>query len=170
MPREHRVDSVLRAMGPCRSGSIVSQLPRVQRRRSRGYTILELVIVITIAAIVLAISVPRVVWMLDRVSVEAAVSDVISVLASARALALAGRTSVAVDVDSLAGVLRVRRGSEALQTRNISDVHGVTLRSTRDSLSYDPYGLGHGAANLSIIVRRGSAVDTVFVSRFGRVR
>jgi hypothetical protein len=109
-------------------------------------------------------------WMLDRVSVEAATSDVGSVLASARALALAGGSAVAVEVDTLAGVLRVRRGTEVLQSRNIAAIHGVSLRSTRDSLSYDSHGLGHGAANLSIILRRGSAADTVFVSRFGRVR
>ena len=127
-------------------------------------------IVVTIAAVVLAISVPRALGMLDRISVEAATSDVTTVLASARALALAGRTSIAVDIDSLAGVLRVRRGSEVLQSRNITDIHGVSLRSTRDSLSYDPHGLGHGAANLSIIVHRRASADTIFVSRFGRVR
>ena len=48
--------------------------------------------------------------------------------------------------------------------------HGVTLSATRDSMAYAPNGLGYGASNLSIIVRRGAVTDTVVVSRLGRVR
>jgi hypothetical protein len=46
----------------------------------------------------------------------------------------------------------------------------VELRATRDSLAYDPYGMGRGASNLSIVIRKGAAVETVFVSRLGRIR
>ena len=139
-------------------------------RRHTGYTVLELVIVVTIASVLMAMAIPPVTLALDRISVEAAAGDIGSLLATARSLAIAGHSSVAVDVDSTAGVIRVRRGTELLVARNIGEAHGVRLSKTRDSLSYDWRGLGRGAANLSIVVRRRAAAETVFVSRLGRVR
>src|SRR6185436_17139709 len=135
-----------------------------------GYTLLELVIVLTIIGILFAIAIPRAQLVLDGISVHAAADDVRSLLASARTLALAGRSPVAVDIGSAPGTLRIRRGPEVLLSRNLAALHGVDVGRTRDSLTYDPHGLGHGAANLSIMLRRGAAVETVFVSRFGRVR
>jgi hypothetical protein len=35
---------------------------------------------------------------------------------------------------------------------------------------YDPRGLGFGAANLSLVLSRGDAADTLTVSRLGRVK
>ena len=135
-----------------------------------GYTLIELMLVLTIAGLVLAIAIPRGVATLDRVSVTSASADVQATLNHARLLALAGGIAVAIDVDSARGELRVRRGAEVVMSRNVGQAHGVTVRGSRDSLAYDPRGLGYGAANLSIIVRRRSAVETVFVSRLGRIR
>ena len=139
-------------------------------RFAEGYTLVELLLVLTIAGVVLAIAIPRGVSSLDRISVTSASGDVQATLNYARLLALAGGSAVAIDVDSARGELRVRRGAELVVSRNVGQAHGVTVRGSRDSLTYDPRGLGRGAANLSIIVRRRSAVETVFVSRLGRVR
>ena len=117
----------------------------------------------------MSLALPRGQLMLDQIAVHAAASDVSATLHSARALAIAGRAAVAVTVDA-AGILSVRRGSDTLFSRNIASAHGVYLQRTRDSLTYGPSGLGRGAANLSIIVRRRAAVETVFVSRLGRIR
>jgi len=136
----------------------------------RAYTLLELVIVVTLAGILASITLPRVRLLLDRQSVHSATSEIASVLASARLLALRGHAAVAVEVDSATGMLCVRRGGDTILLRNVATAHGIRLGHTRDSLTYDAYGLGRGAANLSIIVQRGAAVETVFVSRFGRVR
>ena len=136
----------------------------------RGYTLAELLMVVSIAAVMMAIAIPRAVRLLDRIAVSAASSDVHATLAFARSLALAGGSAVAVDVDSITGTIRIRRSVETLVSRNIAGAHGVRVSSTRDSLTYDPRGLGRGAANLSVVIRRGAAVETVFVSRLGRVR
>lgn len=136
----------------------------------RGYTVVELVMVVTIAGLLMALALPRTLLILDRITVRSAAGDVLATLDLARTLALAGNSAVAVDVDSLSGVLRVRRGAEVLLSRNIGHVHGVRVGRTRDSLTYDPRGLGRGAANLSIVIRRRAAAETVFVSRLGRVR
>ena len=140
------------------------------RRGHGGHTILELIIVLLMTAVVLAIAVPRTVSMLDRISVHAAASDIAATLGSARTLAMAARLPVAVHVDTASGVLRVRRGPEALFSRNVGHAHGVRIKATRDSLAFGPRGLGLGAANLSIVVSRRAVVETVFVSRLGRVR
>lgn len=135
-----------------------------------GDTLLELLVVLMVVAVMLALTLPRGRRVLDRITVHAAATDVDATLAAARALALAGHADVAVNIDSVSGVLRVRRGTELLLARNIGSGHGVSISPTRDSLSFDGRGLGRGAANLSIVLRRRSAVETVFVSRLGRVR
>ena len=142
---------------------------RSGRGRS-GYTVTEMVVVLMIAGVLMGIAFPRGVLLLDRIVVKSAASDVQATLSLARSLALAGGAAVAVDVDSATGTLRVRRGPEILHTRGIGHAHGVKVRATRDSLTYSAYGLGRGAANLSIVIRRGAAAETVFVSRLGRVR
>jgi hypothetical protein len=37
-------------------------------------------------------------------------------------------------------------------------------------MAFDARGLGVGAANLSLVARRGRFADTLFVSRLGRLR
>lgn len=135
-----------------------------------GFTVPELLIVLTIIGVVMAIAIPNARSGLDRVSVRSAASDVRATLGYARMLAMSGGIPVAVDVDSVVGTLRIRRGDEKILTRGVGQAHGVRLGKTRDSLTYDPRGFGRGAANLSILVRRGASVETVFVSRLGRVR
>jgi type IV fimbrial biogenesis protein FimT len=140
------------------------------RRLDNGYTVVELLIVLTIVGIMMSIAIPRVALLLDRIAVDSAASDVQASLSLARSLALAGGAPVAVEVDSLSGGVRIRRGEERLQSRNVGQAHQVKLVPTRDSLTYDSRGLGRGAANLSIVIRRGAAAETVFISRLGRVR
>jgi hypothetical protein len=64
----------------------------------------------------------------------------------------------------------VSLGTDTVRKRDIGAEHGVELSATRVRMSYSAMGIGYGAANLSAVVRRRSAVDTVFVSRLGRVR
>ena len=135
-----------------------------------GYTLAEVLLVLTIAGVLMAIAIPRARSSLDRISVQSAAADVRATLRFARSVALAGNRAVAVDIDSVTGSIRVRRGAEVLLTRGVGQAHGVRVGRTRDSLTYDGRGFGRGAANLSVILRRGSAAETVFVSRLGRVR
>src|SRR5687768_16282230 len=102
----------------------------------RGYTIIELLLVLMIAGVVMAIAIPRGQAMLDRVAVQSAAGDVHATLSLARALALSGNAAVAVDIDSGSRIVRVRRGPEVLLSRNIGQAHGVRLEPTRDSLTY----------------------------------
>jgi Tfp pilus assembly protein FimT len=141
------------------------------KRFSRtGHTIAELVVVLAIVGITLGIAVPRTRDSLDRIAVRAAAGDVRATLRFARTVALAGNRAIAVNIDSVTGTVRIKRGTEILLSRGVGHAHGVRVGRTRDSLTYDGRGFGRGAANLSVIVRRGVAAETVFVARLGRVR
>jgi len=37
-------------------------------------------------------------------------------------------------------------------------------------MAYAPNGLGYGASNLTLVLRRGERAETLVVSRLGRVR
>jgi type II secretory pathway pseudopilin PulG len=141
---------------------------RVPRRS--GHSAAELIVVLAVAGVVLSLAIPRIELALDRMSVQEARRAVVAVLHDARVLALASHSAVAVDLQPGSGIFRVRRDTEVVFTRAVGPLHGVTVSATRDSLAYDARGLGYGAANLSIVVRRRAAADTVFVSRLGRVR
>lgn len=136
----------------------------------RGFTLLELIVAVALAGMLMAIAVPRGRDTVDRAAVRAAAADVRATLGRARALAVAGQARVVVEVDTVSGMLRTRRGSEILLRQPVGERHDVRLARTRDSLAYDAHGMGWGASNLSIVVRRGTAAETVFVSRLGRVR
>jgi prepilin-type N-terminal cleavage/methylation domain-containing protein len=154
-----------RAAGRCRANRCSSHLAGM-----RGFTVLELLIAMMVAGIVMAIAVPRAQHQLDRVVVQSARSDVRGILSYARSLALAARARVVVSIDSTTGTIRVRHMGTDAMSRGVSHAHGVRLTSSRDSLVYDAHGMGYGAANLSVVVRKRAAAETVFVSRLGRVR
>ena len=136
----------------------------------RGLTLLELAVVIAIIALAAAIGAPALVRRLDRSRVRHATSEIVSALALARTTAIAREAHVAVFFDAARSTVVVALGGDTLVARALGDIHGVRLMSNRDSTVYGPTGLGYGAANQSIVVQRGSAVDTVVISRLGRVR
>ena len=70
---------------------------------------------------------------------------------------------------STASIVATADGSPLVR-REVGAAYGVRLWASRDSMTYDGRGLGFGAANLTVVARRGRAAETVFVSRLGRVR
>lgn len=138
--------------------------------RRRGFTLIESAVVVVLAGILLALAVSRFSAYADRLAVRGAVGEAVSVFAAAREQALARRTDVAIVVDTALGAMRVSSRGTGLLSRELRAVYGVRLVATRDSMVYDARGLGHGAANLRLVARRGAASDTLFVSRLGRVR
>jgi hypothetical protein len=108
--------------------------------------------------------------LLDRIHVRGAVTDIASVFGGARHIAIARSAQSTVEIDTAEQTVYVTVGIDTLRKRDIGAEHGVQLSSTRARMSYSATGIGYGAANLSVVVRRSAAVDTVFVSRLGRVR
>jgi Tfp pilus assembly protein PilE len=135
-----------------------------------GLTLVELCLVLTIVGLVTSMAVRQLGLYLDRAAARAAVVEAASVVARARDEAVARRAAVSVRFDTVTDALELRMGGVTLSRAALGHAHGVALSVNRDSLSYDLRGLGYGAANLTLVVRRGRAVDSLVVSRLGRLR
>jgi prepilin-type N-terminal cleavage/methylation domain-containing protein len=158
---------------------MISEISRYRRKDDapcgraasrNAFTLLELLVVLTVLSILLGMSLPRFATAADRAAVRAAAREAVGVFAAARAAAIYRREPVAVTIDPASGGVAARVGSVALVHRDLRSAFGVRLSASRDSMAYDARGLGVGAANLSLAIRRGAAAETVFVSRLGRVR
>jgi type II secretory pathway pseudopilin PulG len=130
----------------------------------------ELVVVIVILVALSAVALPPLRAAADRFAARAAIQETASLFSLARRLAISRRAVVGVVMDTATASVIVRTGGKELARRSLRDRYGVQLGSNRDSMSYDPRGLGYGAANLTIIARRARGAETLFVSRLGRVR
>ena len=135
-----------------------------------GVTLVELCLVLTLFGILASIATHQVTRYIDRAAARAAVAEAASVVLRARDEAMAQRTPASVRIDTVVATLELSMRGVVLSRVALGHAHGVALSTTRDSLTYDVRGLGYGAANLTMIARRGAAAESLVVSRLGRVR
>lgn len=133
-------------------------------------TLLELLMVLSVVGVLALITFPRAARYIDAIRVGSATREVVNSFTTARHLAIARGQRAAVHIDPEQGTIEVTCDRERILIRDLVGQYGVALRSTRDSMAYDPIGIGYGAANLKVIITRGEAADTVIISRAGRVR
>jgi prepilin-type N-terminal cleavage/methylation domain-containing protein len=135
-----------------------------------GTTLPELIVVMTIVGVLATIGVTRTVALRDRMSVRAAATETMATFALARRWSLSRASRTAIAIDTSGASLIVRSYADTIARRRLGSSHGVAMSASRDSMAYAPNGLGYGASNLTIVLRRGAAAETIFVSRLGRVR
>jgi Tfp pilus assembly protein FimT len=135
-----------------------------------GTTIVELTLTMVLVGIMSAIGLPRARSALDRLSVRGAKQDVAFALAAARGAAIRRGDYAAFSVDPRGGHVRVLLAGETVIDRELITRRGVSITASRESVTFAPSGLGYGAANTTIVLRRGGAADTIVTSRLGRVR
>jgi prepilin-type N-terminal cleavage/methylation domain-containing protein len=138
--------------------------------RRSGFTLVELCLVLTVLGLVATIAVRQLGLYLDRAAARAAVVEAAALVARARDEAMALRSPVSVRFDTIADALELRTGGALRSRAALGHAHGVELSANRDSLAYDVRGLGYGAANLTLVARRGRAAESLVVSRLGRLR
>jgi prepilin-type N-terminal cleavage/methylation domain-containing protein len=136
----------------------------------RAFTLAELVLVLAISGLVAAIGVRQVHRWLDRMATRAAIVQAALAVSEAREAALAQHALVTLRIDTARGSIALVAHGARLRLHALAHQHGVTLATTRDSIAFDVRGLGYGAANTTLIARRGRAADTLVTSRLGRVR
>jgi type II secretory pathway pseudopilin PulG len=127
-------------------------------------------VVLTVAGVLLSIVIPRFSAARDRWAVRSAMSDLGASFSLARQTAIARRAPIAVVFDTAAGVIHVRGAAGPIRRTTLGMAYGVSIGSSRDSAVYDARGLGFGLSNLTVTVRRGTIVDTLTMSRLGRIR
>lgn len=132
---------------------------------------MELVAALALAGILLALALPVLRTARNQWAVRAAGVRVANFYAVAREAAIVRARQV-----------RVEFGADTLRAvfENISDStfltwpgparRGVTLEASRAAIRIQPNGLGWGAANTKLILRRGTAAESLTTSRLGRMR
>ncbi len=140
---------------------------------SRGTTLLELLLVLTILAVLSAVTLPAIGSLRDQLAVDQAAALVAGAHARARLVASVERrvTVLTLTPDSL--VLRAVEGSADTIERWRSGgpaKAGVAVTGFPRAITFAPTGIGFGVANGSYRLTRGSATRQVIVSRYGRVR
>lgn len=135
-----------------------------------AFTLMEIAVTLCILSILSAIAFPRAGRFLDSMHVRGATIEIESLFSAARHIAIARGSQTTVEIDTAARAIYVRAGGARLRDAKIGMDHDVRLSATRSAMSYSATGMGYGAANLSVVVRRNSYADTVFVSRLGRLR
>jgi len=144
---------------------------RSQRRRDRrGSTLIEQLTLLTVLGILATIGMHGAKRLLDSASVHTATREVADLLALAREQAASSGARTAVRFDVARARVVVHTGSDTIARYALDRHTGVALEASRDSMAYAPSGLGFGAANLRIVLRKGVSAETVTVSRLGRVR
>lgn len=135
-----------------------------------GFTLIELLLVVAIGAVIAGMAVPRIVTWRDRLLLANEAGQARALLDRARGAAI--RLDRPVSVAESAGVVRVVTAFEsrpaALAGHTLAP--GTTLGGLERPISFGPLGLAIGAANRTLVLRRGSARRKVIVSRLGRIR
>lgn len=126
--------------------------------------------VIALIALVTAFVLPPFKRGFDRLQTRAAAQEAMTAFFTARAAAIASGRRTAVVFDRARTRVIVLSSGDTAMVRDLGASRGVTMAASRDSMTYFPDGLGLGAANLTLIFRRGIAADTVLASREGRIK
>lgn len=137
-----------------------------------GFTVLEVLVVLCITGLLAALWFPRAARVMDWIATERAVRDITTALAVARhgAVMHATRARLTITPDSLR-IDRLERQVWKPWWRTPGPAgHGVSLQVSTPMVVFGPTGIGWGVSNTKIILRRGSQVETITLSRVGRVK
>src|ERR1043165_790422 len=93
----------------------------------RGFSVVELLVVLTVLAVLMTITGARFIAFRDEAAVRAATGEALHAFSLARTAAVARRAAVAVRLDTAAGTIMVEIPGRVLHWRALRSVHGVSL-------------------------------------------
>src|SRR5256885_10988443 len=139
---------------------------------SKGFTLFELIVLIAIAAMLVSFWVRRGARLMDWIETERAVRDVTTGLDVGRngAVLQSTRARITLDPDTLKIDRFGAQGWEPWWRTPGPSSHGVTLATSNPVVIFGPTGMGWGASNTTVVLRRGSQAETITMSRVGRVK
>jgi Tfp pilus assembly protein FimT len=131
----------------------------------------EILVALAIVATLVGIAAPRLGALHDRAVVRTAAAELGALLATTRQAAMLRSAPAMLVLDRSRASATVIIGTDTIASRPLAErAAGLRLTATRDTIRYGPSGRGHGASNATIVVSKGAAGDTLWVSRLGRVR
>lgn len=143
----------------------------------RGFTLVEALIVIVVIGIIAGFGVPRLRGALLKSNVRSARSAMVTLVAKARAAAVARGCrstmsftsgpsgTVAISVCTVSGTgTEILGGVDSLAAR-----YKVAMTASTGSLQFDPRGLTPGSSGMSVLFTTGKMADTVFINPLGKV-
>jgi Tfp pilus assembly protein FimT len=172
LDRKWRVFRLFAGFFCCRIADGDEYKRRMRKEFRVGFTVLELLVVLCITGLLAAFWIPRATRLLDWIATEHAVRDVTTALAVARhgAVMQATRARLTISADSLRIDRLDQQRWEPWWRKPGPSSHSVTLQVSNPIVVFGPTGLGWGASNTMIVLRRGSQAETITVSRVGRVK
>lgn len=141
---------------------------------NRGVTLMELLVVIVLIGVMAGLAMPRIGTAITEQNVRSARNAVVMMHAKARSTAIQRSRRTVLWFDGNKVIIR----SQDPMTLDVDTVgvpddlrekYGVTLLSSRDSLVFDPRGLGTETSNTMVTVRKSTFADSVIVTSIGRV-
>jgi prepilin-type N-terminal cleavage/methylation domain-containing protein len=138
----------------------------------RGFSLAELAVTVALLGLVTAVTLPRLRGFTDWVILDAMARDVTTALAVARhsAVTRASRARLLIARDSLRVDLWNQAAWVPLVRWAGPACRGVELEISNAEIVFGPTGVGWGATNTKAVLRRASRVETVTISRVGRVK
>src|SRR5215207_723359 len=138
----------------------------------RGVTLLELLLVVSIVALLLATALPLAGHWLDSLAVEQAVQRLAAAHARARIVAVVQSRVALLAIRPDTVVLRLVQGADTntIWSDTGPSAAGVTLSGPSRLIVFSPVGITTGVSNATYVLVRGPARRQLIVSRLGRVR
>jgi len=143
-------------------------------RRRRGFTLIEIAIVVALMGIIGGYAAPRLVEARVRASSRSATQGIIAQVTRARTIASRRRISTRVILSSstiraLGTVGGVEQ--EILPPLNVTSDFGVSLTSSRGEVRFDSRGFASGLTGaVEVMTYHGSVSSAVCISRYGNAR
>jgi Tfp pilus assembly protein FimT len=142
---------------------------------TKGVSLVEVAIVLLVVALLAAVGLPRLGPFLDRIAADQAAQEITTALAVGRhgAVMQATRARVTIAADTLR-IDRLKVGGAGewepwWRQPGPTDLR-VQLEVSNPVVVFGPTGAGWGASNTKVVLRRGSQIETITVSRLGRVK
>jgi prepilin-type N-terminal cleavage/methylation domain-containing protein len=141
-------------------------------RQRHGFTLIEVLMVITIVGVLLGVVVPRYGNISGAMRVHSAKQEIGSLLAQGRATAIQLDQTVQIvrsaNVVSLIAVSAT--GSTVISQQDLGSQFGVTVSASRDTVTYESRGMVTGNnAIIKFVVTNGTTRDSVCLMALGKV-
>ncbi|HEX5004185.1 MAG TPA: GspH/FimT family pseudopilin [Gemmatimonadales bacterium] len=139
---------------------------------SRGVTLPELLVTVSIVSLVVGIAAPGLTGPLDTLAVEHAAGEIAGAHARARVAAVVESRVALLEVgpDSLTLTIMEPGGPVRRWALPGPARYDVAMAGGSRTLTFSPSGVGMGLSNASWTLTKGRATRRVVISRLGRLR